>query len=104
MTPRNNSSHWATTSGAQSKVGPDAPAKRSRARMLGTGPVTAPDLAAFTNTVMLRFLNYNDTYIALGSLDLSNVIPAAGRRGGDAPAPERNCWCRSPSPTKRPAQ
>ncbi len=47
------------------------------ARVLGSGTLTAPDLAAFTNTVMLRFLDYNDTYVSLGSLHPSDIIPAA---------------------------
>jgi 2-methylcitrate dehydratase len=47
------------------------------ARVLGTGSMTAPDLAAFTNTVMLRVLDYNDTYVARGSLHPSDLIPAA---------------------------
>ena len=47
------------------------------AHVLGTAAVTAPDLAAFANTVMLRFLDYNDTYVSLGSLHPSDLIPAA---------------------------
>jgi 2-methylcitrate dehydratase len=47
------------------------------ARVLGTGTMTAPDLAAFTNTVMLRALDYNDTYVSRGSLHPSDLIPAA---------------------------
>jgi 2-methylcitrate dehydratase len=47
------------------------------ARVLGTGSLTAPDLAAFTNTVMLRVLDYNDTYVSRGSLHPSDLIPAA---------------------------
>jgi 2-methylcitrate dehydratase len=47
------------------------------ARVLGTGVMTAPDLAAFTNAVMLRALDYNDTYVSRGSLHPSDLIPAA---------------------------
>jgi 2-methylcitrate dehydratase len=47
------------------------------ARVLGTGAMTAPELAAFTNTVMLRVLDYNDTYVSRGSLHPSDLIPAA---------------------------
>jgi 2-methylcitrate dehydratase len=47
------------------------------AHVLGTDHVTAPDLAAFTNTVMLRFLDYNDTFVFRGSLHPSDLIPAA---------------------------
>jgi 2-methylcitrate dehydratase len=47
------------------------------ARVLGTGAITAPELAAFTNTVMLRVLDYNDTYVSRGSLHPSDLIPAA---------------------------
>ena len=49
----------------------------SGARVLGTGRMTAPDIAAFTNTVMVRFLDYNDTYVSLGTLHPSDLIPAA---------------------------
>src|SRR5579864_3237467 len=47
------------------------------ARVFGTGSVTAPDLAAFTNTVMVRFLDYNDTFVLFGSLHPSDIISAA---------------------------
>jgi 2-methylcitrate dehydratase len=45
------------------------------ARVFGDGAVTAPDVAAFANAVMLRYLDFNDTYVA-GSLHPSDMIPA----------------------------
>ncbi len=45
------------------------------ARVLGDGTVTAPDVAAFANAVMLRYLDFNDTYVA-GSQHPSDLIPA----------------------------
>ena len=47
------------------------------ARVLGAGTMTALEVAAFTNTVMLRALDYNDTYVSRGSLHPSDLIPAA---------------------------
>ena len=44
------------------------------ARVFGTGSMTAPEFAAFTNTVMLRALDYNDTYVSRGSLHPSDLI------------------------------
>jgi 2-methylcitrate dehydratase len=49
---------------------------RPSARVLGDGTPTAPDVAAFANTIMLRYLDYNDTLVATGSLHPSDVIPA----------------------------
>jgi len=46
------------------------------ARILGTRESTAPDLAAFTNTVMVRYLDCNDTYAARGTGHPSDMIPA----------------------------
>ncbi len=45
------------------------------ARVAGDGAVTAPDLAAFTNAIMVRYLDFNDTYVA-GSQHPSDLIPA----------------------------
>lgn len=46
------------------------------ARLLGSGQATAPDMAAFVNTVMVRYLDCNDTYTQLGSGHPSDMIPA----------------------------
>jgi 2-methylcitrate dehydratase PrpD len=46
------------------------------ARVIGDGTLTAPDVAAFTNGVMLRYLDYNDTWVSKGSLHPSDLIPA----------------------------
>jgi 2-methylcitrate dehydratase len=44
------------------------------ARVIGDGNLTAPDVAAFANAVMLRYLDFNDTYVA-GSQHPSDLIP-----------------------------
>jgi len=46
------------------------------ARLLGSGQSTVPDMAAFANTVMVRYLDCNDTYTQLGSGHPSDMIPA----------------------------
>jgi 2-methylcitrate dehydratase len=46
------------------------------ARLLGSGQRTSPEMAAFANTVMVRYLDANDTYTALGSGHPSDMIPA----------------------------
>ena len=46
------------------------------ARVLGSGQLTSPDMAAFANTVMVRFLDCNDTYISVGGGHPSDMIPA----------------------------
>jgi 2-methylcitrate dehydratase len=45
------------------------------ARVAGDGTLTSPDVAAFTNTVMVRYLDFNDTYVA-GSQHPSDLVPA----------------------------
>jgi 2-methylcitrate dehydratase len=45
------------------------------ARVIGDGTLTTPDVAAFANAVMLRYLDFNDTYVA-GSQHPSDLIPA----------------------------
>lgn len=46
------------------------------ARLLGSGQRTSPEMAAFANTVMLRYLDANDTYTSLGSGHPSDMLPA----------------------------
>lgn len=46
------------------------------ARLLGTSQRTSTDLAAFTNTVLVRYLDCNDTYAARGTGHPSDMIPA----------------------------
>ncbi|MES2564687.1 MAG: MmgE/PrpD family protein [Pseudomonadota bacterium] len=46
------------------------------ARILGSSALTSIEMAAFTNTVMVRYLDCNDTYIAKGSGHPSDMIPA----------------------------
>ena len=55
------------------------------ARILGTPQQTSTDLAAFANTVLVRYLDCNDTYAARGTGHPSHMIPgvlATGRTGG----------------------
>ena len=46
-----------------------------RARILGTSLETSTDLAAFANTVLVRYLDCNDTYAARGTGHPSDMIP-----------------------------
>ena len=46
------------------------------ARILGTREVSVPDMAAFANTVAVRYLDCNDTYAARGTGHPSDMIPA----------------------------
>lgn len=46
------------------------------ARVFGTGERTSVEMAAFANTVMVRYLDYNDTYISTGSGHPSDMIAA----------------------------
>src|SRR5215470_15843345 len=46
------------------------------ARVLGEGRPTTPEAAAFANSVMIRFLDANDTYIARGSGHPSDMLGA----------------------------
>ena len=46
------------------------------ARLLGEGRPTTPEAAAFANSVMIRFLDANDTYIARGSGHPSDLLGA----------------------------
>src|SRR3989441_13188404 len=55
------------------------------ARLLGEGRPTTPEAAAFANSVMIRFLDANDTYIARGSghsSDMLGALLAAAELGG----------------------
>jgi len=46
------------------------------ARIFGTGKQTSMEMAAFTNAVMVRFLDFNDTYISKGSGHPSDMTAA----------------------------
>src|SRR5438132_4488749 len=46
------------------------------ARLLGVAQQTSTDLAAFANTVLVRYLDCNDTYAARGTGHPSDMIPA----------------------------
>src|SRR5688572_22636102 len=46
------------------------------ARLLGDGRSTTPEAAAFANSVMVRFLDANDTYITRGSGHPSDMLGA----------------------------
>ena len=53
-------------------------------RILGTGSCSSPDMAAFANGVMLRYLDYNDSYFSPGGGHPSDMIPAALAPAGPA--------------------
>ena len=59
-------------------------------RVLGTKETSAPDMASFANSVMLRYLDCNDSYFSPGGGHPSDMIPAAlamaGARGSDGRA------------------
>ena len=46
-------------------------------RILGTGDHSSPDMAAFANGVMIRYLDCNDSYFSPGGGHPSDMIPAA---------------------------
>lgn len=46
------------------------------ARLFGTGKATSMEMAAFANAVMVRYLDFNDTYIAKGSGHPSDMLAA----------------------------
>ncbi len=45
-------------------------------RILGTGDYSSPDMAAFANGVMIRYLDCNDSYFSPGGGHPSDMIPA----------------------------
>ena len=59
-------------------------------RILGTKVTSAPDMASFANSVMLRYLDCNDSYFSPGGGHPSDMIPAAlamaGARDSDGQA------------------
>jgi len=46
------------------------------ARVLGSGARTSPEMAAFANTVMVRYLDCNDTFVSPGAGHPSDMLPA----------------------------
>ena len=53
-------------------------------RILGTDDYSSPDMAAFANGVMLRYLDCNDSYFSPGGGHPSDMIPAAMAPAGPA--------------------
>ena len=51
-------------------------ASATPSRVLGTGDCTSPDMAAFANGVMVRYLDCNDSYFSPGGGHPSDMIPA----------------------------
>ena len=47
-----------------------------QAHVLGTGAPTSMEMAAFTNSIMVRYLDFNDTYVSVGSGHPSDMIAA----------------------------
>lgn len=60
------------------------------ASVLGTRHRTTPDLATFTNGAMVRYLDFNDTYLSLEPAHPSDNIPAALAVGQVAKASPRD--------------
>ena len=46
------------------------------AHVLGTGAPTSMEMAAFANSIMVRYLDFNDTYVSVGSGHPSDMMPA----------------------------
>lgn len=46
------------------------------ARVWGSGAATSTEMAAFSNSVMLRYLDFNDMYTSIGEGHPSDMIPA----------------------------
>ncbi|HEV7394027.1 MAG TPA: MmgE/PrpD family protein, partial [Burkholderiales bacterium] len=47
------------------------------ARLLGSGALTSIEMATFANSVMVRYLDCNDTYVSKGSGHPSDMIAAS---------------------------
>ena len=63
-------------------------AKPSGARVFGSGSRLQPDAAVFANSVMIRFLDYNDTYGSTAGVGHpSDYIPAAMAQLGEEEIP-----------------
>ena len=56
----------------------------SPSRILGADSYSSPDMAAFANGVMLRYLDCNDSYFSPGGGHPSDMIPAAMAPAGPA--------------------
>ena len=48
----------------------------SVARVFGSGRTTTPDMAAFANTAMIRYLDCNDSFVSPGGGHPSDMLPA----------------------------
>ena len=55
----------------------EAVSSATPSRILGTGEYSSPDMAAFANGVMVRYLDCNDSYFSPGGGHPSDMIPAA---------------------------
>ena len=51
-------------------------ASNNPARIIGTADYTSPDMAAFTNGIMIRYLDCNDSYFSPGGGHQSDMIAA----------------------------
>ncbi|HVZ44919.1 MAG TPA: MmgE/PrpD family protein [Ramlibacter sp.] len=49
---------------------------RMTARLIGCGSPTTMEMACFANSVMLRYLDFNDTYTSVGEGHASDMLPA----------------------------
>ena len=65
------------------------PVASGGARILGTARQTAPDMAAFANTAMIRYLDCNDSFVSPGGGHPSDMLPAVLAAAEVAGAPGR---------------
>src|SRR2546423_13825834 len=69
------------------------------ATLWGTGHRTLPDLAAFANGTLVRYLDFNDTYLSKEPAHPSDNLAAVFAAGEAAPAPcKRGIVALGPAP------
>ena len=67
------------------------------AHVIGSGQATSPDMAAFANAVMVRYLDCNDNFFSVAGGHPSDMIPAAlavARLHPQQWGPSHDCYCR----------
>ena len=81
---------WTSRPGQVSRTIARSVTQSDGAGLFGSGHRTTPDLAAFSNGALVRYLDFNDTYLSLEPAHPSDNIPAAlaagqaaGRHGRD---------------------
>ncbi len=79
---------WDSRPGRVTRAAAEAVTMSGGASLLGSRHRTTPDLAAFSNGALVRYLDYNDTYLSLEPAHPSDNIPAAwavGQAAGASP-------------------